>query len=191
MPAPQTAYEDIDKAISGLSVGDPDGDNLTVTLQVGHGSLTLGSTAGLIVSGNGGGSVTLAGSLADLNAALAGLVYRGGLHYSGGDTLAITASDGTLMSSDSVALTVQSADQQAAALQSQVNTLRAVGVMNQGQTDSLNVKLDLKDNAGDIGKVESFLNQVAAYLNAGILTQDQADALTAAAKILRTSLTRR
>ena len=191
VPAAQTAYEDVDQAISGLSVGDPDGDNLSVTLQVGHGSLSLGSTAGLIISGNGSGSVTLAGSLADLNAALAGLVYRGGLNYSGGDTLAITASDGSLTSSNSVALTVQSADQQAAALQAQVNALLRSGVMNQGHANSLNVKLDLKDNAGDIGKVQSFLNQVAAYLNAGILTQAQADALTAAGKILRTSLTRR
>ena len=190
VPPAQTAYKDVDQAISGLSIGDPDGDNVTVTLQVGHGSLTLGSTASLTVSGNGGDSVTLAGSLADLNAALAGLVYRGGLNYSGGDTLAITASDGSLISSNSVVLTVQSADQQAADLQAQVNALLDSGVMNQGRADSLNVKLDLKDNAGDIGKVQSFLNEVAAYLNAGILTQAQADALTAAGKILLTSLTR-
>ena len=192
VPAAQTAYEDVDKAISGLNVGDPEGDNLTVTLQVSHGSLNLGSTAGLIVSGNGSSMVTLAGSLADLNAALAGLVYRGGLNFSGGDTLAITASDGSLSSSsNSVAITVQSAAQQAADLQAQVSALLGSGVMNQGQANSLNVKLDLKNNAGDIGKVQSFLNQVAAYLNAGILTQDQADALTAAGKILWTSLTRR
>ena len=96
-----------------------------------------------------------------------------------------------MISSNSVAITVQSAAQQAVALQAQVNALRAAGVMNQGQADSLNVKLNLKDNAGDIGKVESFLNQVAAYLHAGILTQAQADALTAAGKILRTSVSRR
>src|SRR2546423_568083 len=85
-PPPQPASEDVDKATGGLSVGDPDGNNLTVTLQVSHGTLTLGSTAGLSVSGNGSGAVTLAGNLADLNAALAGLVYRGILNYGGPDT---------------------------------------------------------------------------------------------------------
>src|SRR5439155_6108274 len=51
VPGAQTADEDVDKAISGLSVGDPEGDSLTVTLAVGHGTLTLGTTTGLAVTG--------------------------------------------------------------------------------------------------------------------------------------------
>jgi hypothetical protein len=131
VPAAQTADEDVDKAISGISVGDPGGDALTVTLQVSHGSQTLGSTAGLIISGNGSALVSLSGSLFNLNTALAGLVYRGVLNYSGADMLNVTASDGSLSSSGSVAITVKSAAQQAADLQAQINAMRDAGVLNQ------------------------------------------------------------
>lgn len=48
------------------------------------------------VRGNGTGAVTLIGSTANLNAALANLVYRRVLNYSGGDTLCLTVSDGSL-----------------------------------------------------------------------------------------------
>jgi hypothetical protein len=41
---------------------------VTLTLAVGHGTLTLGSTSDRTVTGNGSGSVTLTGSTADLNA---------------------------------------------------------------------------------------------------------------------------
>lgn len=190
-PAAQTAYEDVTKPISGLSVGDSDGDNLTVTLQVGHGSLNLSNTVGLNVAGNGSGSVTLVGSVANLNAALAGLVYCGGLNFSGDDMLAITASDGSLMSSNRVALTVRSAGRQALDLQTQLTALWGAGVLNRGQSNSMFSKLNLNGNNGDAGKVTSLLNEINAMFNAGNLSQDQADALTATAKILRTSLTRR
>ena len=103
VPAAQTAYEDVDRAISGITVGDAEGGSLTVTLAVGHGKLTLGTTAGLTVTGDGSGAVTLAGSIADLNTALASLVYRGSLNYSGGDTLSLTASDGSLSTDGGVA----------------------------------------------------------------------------------------
>src|SRR5262249_37911122 len=128
VPAPQTAYEALDKAIHGITVADPDGGHLTVALAVSHGKLTLGTTAGLSVSGNGTGKVTLSGSIADLNTALLGLLYRGSLNYSGADTLSITVSDGSLSASGSVAITVKSAAQQAAALQAQVAALRDTGV---------------------------------------------------------------
>jgi predicted outer membrane repeat protein len=191
VPAAQTAYEDVDSPIGGLSVGDPDGDNLIITLRVGHGSLNLGSAAGLSVAGDGSGNVILVGSVIDLNAALAGVSYRGGLNYSGGDTLVITASDGSLLSNNSVAITVQSARLQALDLQSHLNALRDAGVLNRGQSNSLYVKLNLNDNNGDVGKVTSLLNEINAQIMSGILTQDQADALSIAAKILRLSLTRR
>jgi hypothetical protein len=37
---------------------------------------------------------------------------------------------------------------------------------------------------GDVGKVQAFLNEVAGYLNGGILTQAQADALLGPGNIL-------
>jgi VCBS repeat-containing protein len=192
VPAAQTAYEDVDKTISGITVGDPDGDRLTVTLSVGHGTLTLGTTTGLTITGNGTGAVSLSGSIANLNAALASLIYRGSLNYGGDDTLSITASDGSLSAQPaSVAIHVKSAAEQAADLQAQVSALQSAGVLNQGQANSLNVKLNLQGNVGDIGRVQAFLNEVAADLNAGILTQSQADVLSYWGNILLLSVTRR
>jgi hypothetical protein len=191
-PGTQTAYEDVDKALSGISVGDPDGGNLTVTLSVGHGTLTLGTTSGLTVTGNGTGAVTLSGGIANLNAALASLLYRGSLNYSGSDTLNLSASDGSLSATPgSVAIYVKSAAEQAADLQAQVSALQSAGVLNQGQANALNVKLNLQGNVGDIDKVQSFLTQVQDFLSAGILTQAQADVLSYWGNILLLSVTRR
>jgi hypothetical protein len=46
--------------------------------------------------------VTLAGSISNLNLALASLSYRGVLNYGGADTLNIAASDGNLNASKNV-----------------------------------------------------------------------------------------
>jgi predicted outer membrane repeat protein len=189
VPGPQTAEQDVALAIPGISVTDVDSNTLTVTLTVGHGTLTLASTAGLSATGNGTAAVTLSGSLADLNAALASLAYQGNLHYSGSDTLGITATDGSLSTQASVAITVQSVAQEATSLQAQVNALYAAGVLNKGQANALDVKLRLQGNGGDSGRVQSFLNQVEAWLAAGILTPAQANALLTAGQALLAGLT--
>jgi hypothetical protein len=138
----------------------------------------------------GTGSVTLIGTTAHLNAARATLVYRGTHDYRGGDTLSLTATDdGVSPTPASVAINVVSAAQQAADLQAQVSALQVAEVLNQGQANSLIVKLNLKGNSGDIGKVQAFLNEVAADLNAGILTQSQVDALLYGGNILLLGLT--
>jgi Ca2+-binding RTX toxin-like protein len=54
-----------------LSVGDADGDALTVTLTVGEGTLTVSAgTSGALVSGSGTSTVTVTGSVAQINALL-------------------------------------------------------------------------------------------------------------------------
>jgi hypothetical protein len=123
---------------------------------------------------------------ADLNK----VVFVPARAVSGAVTFQYTASDGISFAPTPATITLQilSAAQQAAALQAQVDALLAAGVLNQGQANSLKVKLDLKGNNGDAGKVQSFLNEVAAYRNAAILTQSQADALTAAAAVLLVSV---
>jgi hypothetical protein len=78
-PATLTACEDVYLPISGVSIGNGGSVILTFTLAVSHGSLTLGITSNLTVSGNGTAAVSLTGTTADLNAALATLVYRGNL----------------------------------------------------------------------------------------------------------------
>jgi hypothetical protein len=100
-PAAQSVDEEAELEFSStagnaLSFSDPDigsGDasaNLTVT----HGTLTLGSVAGLTsVSGNGSGSVNLVGTMAAINAALDGLIYQGNANYHGADTLTFGVND--------------------------------------------------------------------------------------------------
>jgi hypothetical protein len=61
-----------------ISVADPDNQSLSVTLSAANGTVTLGSTTNLTVTGtNGGASVTITGLIADLNNALATLTYQG------------------------------------------------------------------------------------------------------------------
>jgi type VI protein secretion system component Hcp len=191
VPGPQIAYEDVDKAITGVSVADADGDSLTVTVAVGHGTLTLGTTTHLKVTGYGSGRVTLFGAVNDLNAALKSLAYRDSLNYGGPDTLSLTANDGSVGASASVALTVKSAAQQAADLRAQVNALRDAHVLSDTQAQTLNALLDLKGNVGDIGRVRVFLTTVTLYRRLRVLTQAQADALLGPGNTLLLSVTRR
>jgi CSLREA domain-containing protein len=187
-PVAATANEDVDLAFTDankIRVGDPDGDTLKVTLSVGDGTLTLQTTGGQTVTG---AVVSLSGSIADLNAALATLSYRGGLNYSGDDLLNITVGDDSLSTSGRVAIHVKSAAEQAADLQGKVDALYATGVLNKGQDTSLDAKLRIQDNLGDAGKVQAFLNQVAALFQAGILNQDQADGLSGPGRILLQSV---
>jgi hypothetical protein len=76
-----------DGAASGTS------DSLTVTVI--HGKLNLATTSGLtFTSGaNGTSSMTVKGTLANLNAALNGLVYTPTSGYTGNDFLNITVAD--------------------------------------------------------------------------------------------------
>ncbi len=60
-----------------------------MTLTVSHGTITVGTPGG-IVSDNGSASVTLTGTAAAINAALATTSYTGNLNYFGSDSLAVT-----------------------------------------------------------------------------------------------------
>ncbi|MBW9115885.1 VCBS domain-containing protein [Rhizobium cauense] len=93
-----TAAEETSTAITGLSVSDVDAGSstLTTTLSVTHGTLTLAALGGASAIGSGTGTVTLSGTLDQINATLAGnnVSYKGDLNYSGSDTLTMTTSDG-------------------------------------------------------------------------------------------------
>ena len=99
---------------SAISVADASaGSNAdTVTLTVSDGTLTLGSTSGLSsYSGNGSDSVTLSGTVAELNSALSGTVYKPNSGFTGSDSLKISISDpgDSLSASATVSLTVTAA----------------------------------------------------------------------------------
>ncbi len=66
-----------------------------LTLSVSHGSLTVLPIPGItILSGaNNSSSMTLIGTVADLNAAVAGLVYTPNSGFNGWDTLALSVND--------------------------------------------------------------------------------------------------
>lgn len=104
VPGPLSVNEDTDLAVTGISLDDPDAASgtMTVTLSVTHGTINVsdivsGGLASGNIAGNGSGSVTLTGTLAQINATLAGtngVVYRGNLDFNGSDPLTITANDG-------------------------------------------------------------------------------------------------
>jgi hypothetical protein len=121
VPGAQSVLVDTDLAIAGLSVSDQDAGAgvLTTTLTVRHGTLTL-AAGGIEMSGNGSDSVTLAGTLAQINAALAHVTYHGTAGFIGTDTLTLTTSDnghtglpGALTDTDSVKIDVTAPVQQA------------------------------------------------------------------------------
>ena len=88
-----------------MSVTDADSPTLTTTLTVSSGRLHV--TAGPGVSNNDTGSVTITGTLAEINTALAGLSYTGNLNFNGADTLTVTTDDGTAPPDiDTIAITV-------------------------------------------------------------------------------------
>jgi hypothetical protein len=79
--------------------------------------------------------------------ALATLVYRGVLNYSGADALSPTLGNGGFNWNVGVAITVISAAQQAADLEVLVNALVAAGRLTAGQGEALN--LNLRGNNSD------------------------------------------
>ena len=184
VPGAQIALEDVAKPIGGISVGDVDGDSLTVTLDVDHGTVTLADTTGLTVEDNGSGLVTLSGSVVDLNASLASLTYRGVLNYNGSETLTVTASDGASTTPATVSISVLSGQQQVDDLRALVTSLEYLGG---GQQNALLAKLKLT-GAGDTGRIGAFINQVNEWVETGTLPPEDGDALLSAAAALLNSL---
>ncbi|RRV15606.1 DUF4347 domain-containing protein [Pseudomonas saudiphocaensis] len=103
-----------------ISISDVDAGSsiVQVTLTATNGLLTLGNTAGLIFSvgsGSNDGTMTIAGSIADINNALNGLVFSPTGGYNGPASLQITTNDlgssgsgGAQTDTDTVNITVNS-----------------------------------------------------------------------------------
>jgi hypothetical protein len=119
VPGTLTFSANGDHAITGLSVSDVDATSLTTTLHVDHGILTVGSAAGgATVGGSGTGTVTLTGSVAQIDATLAAandVHYQGAFGFVGADHLTMTSNDGggtgaggVLTDTDVVAINVAS-----------------------------------------------------------------------------------
>jgi VCBS repeat-containing protein len=111
VPGAQTVNEDTVLAIGGVSVNDIDGNLATTRLTVSSGALTVGLAGGATISAgaNGSSTLTLAGTQAQINAALASLSYLGNADFNGADTLTVLSTDANgVTDADSVAITVNS-----------------------------------------------------------------------------------
>ncbi|WVT76633.1 cadherin-like domain-containing protein (plasmid) [Sinorhizobium chiapasense] len=106
VPGAQTVNSNTASAINGVAVTDVDSANVSTTVSVGHGKLTVGTGGGVTVSNNATATVTISGTLTQVNAALAALSYVSDTNYGGTDTLTVTTSDGFLSDTDTVGLTV-------------------------------------------------------------------------------------
>ncbi|MCH9662935.1 MAG: hypothetical protein K0U66_04665, partial [Gammaproteobacteria bacterium] len=104
VPSAQNTNEDttlvFNSANSNLiSITDDSGETLQVTLSVTNGTVTLSQTTGLTITAgaNGTNTVTVTGTVENINAALDGLQYDPTADYNGGDTLTLTTNDATLL----------------------------------------------------------------------------------------------
>jgi VCBS repeat-containing protein len=105
----QTVNEDVQQAITGISVNDADNNLATTQLSVAHGTLnvTLASGATISAGANDSGTLTLSGNQTAINNTLATLKYRSNVNYNGADTLTVLSTDANGgKDSDNVAITV-------------------------------------------------------------------------------------
>ena len=109
VPGAQTVNEDTPLAIAGISVNDVDGNLSSTRLTVTSGALNVSLAGGASISAgaNGSSTLTLSGTQAQINAALASLSYQGNADFAGGDTLTVVSTDANgATDSDSLAITV-------------------------------------------------------------------------------------
>ncbi|MDK9703948.1 MAG: tandem-95 repeat protein [Sulfuritalea sp.] len=115
VPGAQAGNEDTTLPITGLSISDVDAASggMTVTLSVTNGTLTV-SGGSAAIAGSGTGTVTLTGTVAQINATLGASVnYVPTADFDGAATLTMVTSDngntgtgGTLTDADSVILNI-------------------------------------------------------------------------------------
>ena len=131
-PISKTLAANTSASISGVSVDDVDSDTVTTTVSALNGKVTVGTGDGATISNNNTSSVTISGTLAQVNAALAALVYAGNAGYSGSDTLTIVTSDGSASDTDTVAITI-TAPPRVAATDIQLTPVLPAGSVNFNQ----------------------------------------------------------
>src|SRR5207344_781641 len=109
VPGAQTVNEDTALSIAGVSVNDVDGNLSTTRLTVTNGAVTVSLAGGATISAgaNGSATLTLSGTQAQINAALATVSYQGSVNFNGSDTLTVLSTDSNAVTdSDAIAITV-------------------------------------------------------------------------------------
>ena len=130
-----------------------------------------GANFGSAVALGAGGSASITDSALSVGTHTITATYSGDATH-GGST------------SDPLTQTVLSVEQQVQMIQGQIATLG----LNKGNTNSLDVKLNLKGNHGDIGKVGAFIHEVKAMTKAHKISQAESDMLISEANGLLISL---
>jgi|GEM_PF-6306670 len=92
LPGAVTLDEDAVEAITGISVSDPEDDSVTLVLTA-TATLDVTASGAAVVSGSGSGSVSIQGSVADVNASVAGLTLTPPQDSTAPITLSVVASD--------------------------------------------------------------------------------------------------
>ena len=118
VPGTQLIEANHSGAIAGLAIADVDAGSgsLTTTLSVTHGMLTVAAVGGAGVTGSGSNTVTITGTLAEINATLGAannVVYAAGYDVFNPDVLTVTTNDngntgtgGPLSDTDQVPITL-------------------------------------------------------------------------------------
>jgi hypothetical protein len=174
VPGAQTVGKNMSLVFSSgsgnqISVADSDsrGNAEQVQLSVADGTLSLSGTAGLTFTAgsNGSATMTMQGTIANIDAALSGLTYSPTANYTGADTLQITTNDlgntgsgGPLSTSSSVSLNVTA----------MVNSLVVTTASDVSDGDTSSVSA-LQANEGADGKI-SLREAILAADNTPIAT---------------------
>jgi large repetitive protein len=109
VPGAQTMPEDGTLNITGVSTSDPDGNLSTTQLTVTNGVLNVSLAGGATISAgaNGSSTLTLSGTAAQINAALASISYQPTTNYFGPAVLTVRSTDvAGLQDTDTVNITV-------------------------------------------------------------------------------------
>lgn len=99
VPGAKSTNEDTSLTLAGaqISISDPDAGGAVVqaTISAANGSVTLSQLTGLTVSGgaNGSATITVQGTISNINSALTNLVYSPDANYAGADTITVQAND--------------------------------------------------------------------------------------------------
>src|SRR5439155_1461895 len=129
-----------------ISVNDVDGNLSTTKLTVTNGTLNVSLAGGATISAgaNSSSTLTLSGTQAQINAALASLSYQGNLNFNGSDTLTVLSTDANAATdSDTVAITVNSVND------APVNTVAGAQTVNEDTSLSI-AGLSVNDVDGNL-----------------------------------------
>src|SRR5205814_1079852 len=188
VPGAQTTNEDTNLVFSGgngnqISIGDVDAVSgaMRVTLTATNGTLTLSQLTGLtFITGDGtaDATMTFTGTMANINAALAGMVFAPTADFNGAASVQIVTSDqgntgsgGAQSDTDTVNITVNAVND------APVNTVPAAQTMNEDATHTFSSG---NGNLISISDVDAASSSVQVTLTAtnGTLTLSGTSGLT-------------